>query len=207
MLHSFGLAFVGIFVALDIVGNLPLFVSMTRGLSPNKRNTTIDTSMFVALIVALAFAILGEGIFTFLGITLFDFKIAGGIVLLLVSLADLVGGPQAINQASGSTGIVPLAVPLITGPAVITTIVLQVNSVGYLISITALLANYLLAWLALRNSEKFTRLIGKDGTMVISKIAALLLAAIAVSMIRGGIFGAMEAFGVHPVSDVINPGI
>jgi multiple antibiotic resistance protein len=106
----------------------------------------------------------------------------------------LIGGPEAINQASGSTGVVPLGVPLITGPGVIATLVLQANSVGYWIALCSLLANYLLAWLILRYSEKVTRLIGKDGTVVISKIAALLLAAIAVSMIRSGIFDAIIAF-------------
>jgi multiple antibiotic resistance protein len=152
--------------------------------------------MLVAFIVAVIFALLGDGIFHYLSITLFDFKIAGGLVLLLVSLADLVGGPEAINHSSGSTGIVPLAVPLITGPGVITTLLLQVNSVGYLVSLAALCANYCLAWFILRHSEKVTRILGKDGTVVISKIAALLLATIAVSMIRTGIFGAIAAFGM-----------
>jgi len=197
MLHLFGLSFLGIFVSLDIVGTLPMFVSMTRTLSRSKRNAVVNTSMLVALIVAVLFALLGEGVFHYLSITLFDFKIAGGLVLLLVSLADLVGGPEAINHSSGSTGIVPLAVPLITGPGVITTLLLQVNNVGYLVSLSALCANYLLAWFILRHSEKVTRVLGKDGTVVISKIAALLLATIAVSMIRAGVFSAITAFSLQ----------
>ena len=196
MVHSFGLAFIGMFVALDIVGTLPLFVSMTHHLSSTKRNQIVNTSMWVALLVALIFAFVGEIVFKYLGITLFDFKMAGGLVLLLVSLADLVGGPESVNRGSGSTGIVPLAVPLITGPGVITTLVLQVTNYGYILTVLALLANYLLAWAVLRRSEKVTRMIGKDGTVIISNIAALLLAAIAVAMIRGGIFGAIGAF--HP---------
>src|SRR4051812_34416881 len=113
MLQLFGLSFLAIFVALDIVGTLPIFINMTRGLTPAKRNAIVNTSMLVALGVAIIFAILGDRIFHFLIITLFDFKIAGGLILLLVALADLVGGPEAINHPSGSTGIVPLAVPLI----------------------------------------------------------------------------------------------
>jgi multiple antibiotic resistance protein len=197
MLHLFGLSFLAIFVSLDIVGTLPMFVSMTRTLNQSKRNSIVNTSMLVALLVAIIFALVGEGVFRFLSITIFDFKIAGGIVLLLVSLADLVGGPEAINHPSGSTGIVPLAVPLITGPGVITTLLLQVNSIGYLISLSALCANYFLAWLILRNSEKITRVLGKDGTVIISKIAALLLATIAVSMIRSGVFGAISNFNLN----------
>jgi multiple antibiotic resistance protein len=194
MVQEFLLSFVAIFVALDIIGMLPLFIGMTQNMSRAKRESTVNTSMWVALGVALVFMFSGEGIFHFIGITLFDFKIAGGLILLLVSLADLAGGPEAMNKASGSTGVVPLAVPLITGPGVLTTLILQVNSAGYVITVSALVANYILAWLMLRYSDRVTRVIGKDGTVVISKIAALLLAAIAVSMIRGGVFGSISAF-------------
>jgi multiple antibiotic resistance protein len=193
MVHNFGLSFLAFFVALDIVGMLPMFVSMTAKLNAKKRNSIVDTSMVVALAVAIVFVVIGETIFGYLGITLYDFKIAGGLVLLLISLADLVGGPESVNKSSGATGIVPLAVPLITGPAILATLVLQVNAFGYLISISALVANYFLAWVVLRNSEKVTTLIGKDGTVVVSKLVALLLATIAVSMIRSGIMGVLES--------------
>lgn len=194
ILKQFGLSFVAVFVALDIVGNLPMFVGMTHHLSRSKRDQVINTSMWVAFFVALGFVFGGEAIFRWLNISLFDFKIAGGIVLLLVSLADLLGGPDAVKRGSGSTGIVPLAVPLITGPSVITTLVLQLDTVGYLVTLASLFTNYLLAWVVLRQSERVTNLIGKDGTVVISKISALLLAAIAVAMIRTGIFGAIRSF-------------
>jgi multiple antibiotic resistance protein len=194
MLDAFSLTFVSIFVAMDIVGTLPLFMSMTRRLSSEGRRQIVDNSMLVAVGVAILFLFVGNGIFRFLGITLFDFKIAGGLVLLLVALADLVGGPEATKQSSGSTGVVPLAVPLITGPGVITSMTLQVSNAGYSVTFFALFLNYLLAWGILRNSESVTRVIGKDGTVVISKVAALLLSAIAVAMIRSGVFEAIAAF-------------
>ncbi|MGK5089372.1 MarC family protein [Bdellovibrionota bacterium FG-2] len=191
--QSFALTFTAIFVALDIIGTLPMYISMTQEMGKKERDKVVNVSMAVALIVALVFVVLGEGIFRFLGITLFDFKIAGGLVLLLVSLADLLGRHEATNRASGSTGVVPLAVPLITGPGVITTLILQVGNAGYVFTIVALLLNYLFAWILLRRSDRVTALIGRDGTVVISKIAALLLAAIAVGMIRGGVFEAIRA--------------
>lgn len=194
MTQDFVLAFTAIFVALDIIGLLPMYISMTQGLGPKHRARVVDTSIFVAFATAILFMFAGNAIFKFLGISIGDFKIAGGIVLLLVSLADLVGSHEASNRASGSSGIVPLAVPLITGPGVLTTLILQGGSVGYLITGIACLANFLLAWIVLRNSDLITRGIGKDGTVVISKIAALLLAAIAVSMIRSGIFEAITSF-------------
>lgn len=194
MIQSFWLTFIAIFVALDIIGTLPLYLSITHKMDPIQKRNTLDTSMGVAFAVALAFIFLGRLIFKALGITLFDFKIAGGIVLLLISLADLVNQPEVTKRASGSTGIVPLAVPLITGPAVLTTLLLQVSNVGYWITFTAMLSNYLLAWILLRKSEIITRFIGKDGTVVVSKIAALLLAAISIAMIRTGVFEAIQNF-------------
>ncbi len=187
------LGFIPIFVALDIFGALPLFLSVTRTLEPRKRDRTLDISMWVAFGVAIAFIFLGEAIFRYLGIQLFDFKIAGGLILLLVSLVDLVGNPEVSNRASGSTGVVPLAVPLITGPGVLTTVILQANTLGYLVTLIALLANYLLAWVVLRKSHYVSRILGQDGITVISKIAALLLAAIAVAMIRSGVFEAIAS--------------
>ena len=187
MLQAFLVAFTAVFVALDIIGAIPIYLSVTKELSGEARVLVVNTSMGVALLVAAIFVFIGKGLFEHLGITLPDFKIAGGIILLLISLADLLGGPESQNRASGSTGIVPLAVPLITGPGVLTTLILQVADHGYWITLAALGSNYLIAWWALRHCDLIKRVIGKDGTVVMSKIAALLLSAIAVAMIRAGV--------------------
>jgi multiple antibiotic resistance protein len=109
------------------------------------------------------------------------------------------GGPDAVKQTSGSTGIVPLALPLITGPGVLTALVLQVGQYGYWITIVALVVNYAFAWVVLRYCDLIQRWIGKDGTVVVSKITSLLLAAIAVSMMRSGLFEAIAAFQARSV--------
>lgn len=194
MIHSFLLTFVGIFVALDIIGAMPLYVSMTQSLPPTRKAKVVNTSLLVAFVVALVFLFFGNLIFRYLGIDVLDFKIAGGLVLLLVSLADLLSGPDATHNPSGSTGIVPLAVPLITGPGILTTIILQVATAGYWITLLAVFLNFVIAWILLRRADRVTSLIGKDGTVVVSKLAALLLAAIAVSMIRGGVSDAIRHF-------------
>jgi multiple antibiotic resistance protein len=193
-LGTFSLTFAAIFVALDIIGTVPMYLSLTKDFDGPTRKRVVDKSMLVALVVALVFMGAGQATFKHLGISLNDFRIAGGLVLLLISLADLLGGPEAVQKSSGSTGIVPLAVPLISGPGVLTTLLLQVGSVGYPVTILALVVNYLLGWLILRHCDRVTKWIGRDGTVVISKIAALLLAAIAVSMIRTGLFESVAAF-------------
>jgi multiple antibiotic resistance protein len=193
-LGSFSLTFTALFVALDIIGTVPIYLSLTRDLEKAERRVIVDKSMGVALIVALLFMAGGQTLFRNLGISLNDFRIAGGLILLLISLADLLGGPESVQKSSGSTGIVPLAVPLISGPGVLTTLLLQVGSAGYPITIAALLVNYLLGWLILRHCERVTDWIGRDGTVILSKISALLLAAIAVAMIRVGTFESIGEF-------------
>jgi len=192
-MNDFLIAFTSLFVALDIIGALPLYLSLTRDLDKESRNRIVNTSMGVAFALAVFFAFAGKSVFHHFGITLYDFRIAGGLILLMIALSDLHGGPDTVKQSSGSTGIVPLAVPLITGPGVLTALILLVGQVGYGVTVLALIANYLIAWIALRYCDVIQRLIGRDGTVVLSKIAALLLTAISISMIRFGIFEAFKA--------------
>jgi len=172
---------------MDVIGMLPIYFKLTERMEPHERRKVVDFSIIVALGVALVFAFLGQAVFRFLGIEIADFRVAGGLVLLLISLADLVGKPEHESRITGSSGVVPLAVPLISGPAVLTTILLHIESSGMAIAISALLTNFMITWFLMRRSGAVYRLLGKDGSVVASKLVALLLAAIAVSMIRGGL--------------------
>lgn len=192
MFADFLTSFTAQFVALDIIGAVPIYFSLTHAMEEKERNSMVNKSMFVALIVAIVFMLIGLKVFKFMGIEIFDFKMAGGLVLLLIALADLAGSHDAEKNSSGSTGIVPIAVPLISGPGVLTTLILQVSTVGYLITGLGLLCNYTLAWIILRHSSAVKKVIGKDGTVVVSKIAALLLAAYSLAMLRSGIFEAIN---------------
>ncbi len=185
------LSFVSLFVALDVIGGVPMYLSMTRHMPGDERKKIVNLSMLVAFIVGLVFMSFGEVLLRFMAITIYDFKIAGGIVLFVIALADLAKGPEAVQNFSGSTGIVPLAVPLITGPAALTTLVLSQQSYGWVVTFAAMIANYLIVWGALSQCDRIQKMFGKDGTVVISKIAALFMAAIAVSMIRSGVFEAV----------------
>jgi multiple antibiotic resistance protein len=198
MFQTFLTSFTAQFVALDIIGAIPIYFSLTHKMDDHNRNIMMNKSMMVAFIVALVFMLIGLQIFKFMGIEIFDFKMAGGLVLLLIALAELAGGPEAEKNSSGSTGIVPIAVPLISGPGVLTTLILQVSTVGYLVTSVALVVNYSLAWVILRNSSRVKNLIGKDGTLIISKIAALLLAAYSLAMLRSGVFEAISFWKSSP---------
>lgn len=180
------------FVAMDIIGVLPMYLGMTVGLEAKRRRRLVNLSVMVAAGVAFAFAMLGHWIFKLLGIAIYDFKVGGGIVLLVMAILDLIKG-RGDKEHSASTGVVPLGVPLITGPGLIATVMLQVGIYGNIIVILSMLGNFLFAWAALRKSALITRFIGVEGTDIVSKIAALLMTAIAFAMIRTGLFEAIRA--------------
>lgn len=192
MLNHFTFSLLGIFVSMDIIGVLPLYLGITRSMNEDRRNQVLRQSMLVASAVAISFALIGRWIFKFLGIAIFDFKIGGGIVLLVMAILDLVHGRKP-DDSTGSTGVVPLAVPMITGPALIATLMLQVGLYGNTIVLVSLLINFGFAWFAFRKSALITRAIGVEGTDIVSKIGALFMTAIACSMIRSGIFEAIKS--------------
>src|SRR5437588_12152095 len=142
--------------------------------------------IFTALCVAVGFIFLGKLIFAALGITVADFQVAGGLILLTLAVRELVGiGPQ--DRGGGEDfGIVPLGMPLIAGPALLTALLILIDSVGVLYTLLSLVANLAIVAISLCNAERFARLMGRQGLRGVSKIIALLLAAIAISLIRRG---------------------
>jgi multiple antibiotic resistance protein len=192
-MNTFWLCFVPLFVAVDAVGVLPMFVTLTEGLDPKSLRTIILQSVVTASAVALGFLFLGAALLRFLGITVSDFMIAGGILLLAISLSDLLTGEKRLRQTDpAGIGAVPIGVPLITGPAVLTACLLLGNLHGNLVTAAAVLVNIGLAGVIFLFSTVITRGLGRTGTRIVSKIASLFLAAIAVMLIRRGISGILE---------------
>jgi multiple antibiotic resistance protein len=184
--HLF-LVFIPIFVAMDAVGVLPIFISFTEGSPPRQVRQMIWQSLGTASLVSVGFIFLGQGIFSVLGITVADFQVAGGLLLLVISITDIITSEKERRMPLPSAGAVPLGVPLIVGPAVLTTLLMFIPIYGVVIALVALGLNLLLAALFFLNAHRLTRLIGPTGTKAISKVVSLFLAAIAVMMIRRGI--------------------
>jgi multiple antibiotic resistance protein len=187
MLGVFLLAFIPLFVAIDVLGLLPIFVSMTEGMTPARRRRLISQATFTALGVGIGFLFTGKALFHFLGITVNDFRIGGGIVLLVLSVRDLIFPDDESRVAGEDVGIVPIGIPLIIGPAVLTTILILVDTHGVMATIIALIVNLVIVWIAFRQSQVIVRLMGAAGAKGFAKVASLFLAAIAVMMIRMGI--------------------
>ena len=188
MMKSFWLCFVPLFVAVNAFGVLPLFINLTEGIEPQKIRRVVFQSMITALIVALAFIALGTIILNLLGITVADFMIAGGTLLFIISIREIIStdkSPYLIDL--DSMGAVPIGVPLITGPAVLTTSMLLINEHTLIITSLAIIINILIAGGIFLLAPLINRVLGKTGSKTISKITSLLLAAIAVMIIRRGI--------------------
>jgi multiple antibiotic resistance protein len=180
--------FIPLFVAINVFLLLPIFISMTEDMSKLKKRAVVRDSILTAMIVSLLFVALGEAIFNILGITSDDFKIGGGIVLLVFAILDLTQrSGQRRRMADIKMGVVPIGVPLIVGPAVLTTIMVLVDHYGIIPTIISLMFNLLIVWIILIKAERVVHLFGKGGIIGISKVMALLLASIAIMMIRLGI--------------------
>ena len=189
-MKDFWLAFVPMFAAMDPVGLIPFFLAFTADTTEAKRRRIILQSVLTAMTVALAFLFAGKALLQWLGVRVSDFLIAGGALLFVLALAELLveeKPPQKSASVDESLGAVPLGVPLIVGPAVLATSLVLLDKYGYGITIAAIAANVLVTGLGLYWSEAIVRMIGKVGTRVISKVAALILAALAVMFIRTGL--------------------
>jgi multiple antibiotic resistance protein len=187
---------VPLFVAVDAIGVLPVFLSLTEDLNPLRIRRVVYQSMATAAGVALSFLAIGTGVLKLLGITVADFMVAGGLLLFVISMSDLIATEKARRQVDpDSLGAVPLGVPLIAGPAVFTTSILLVNEHGTLLTALALIVNIAIAGIFFLSANSINRLLGKAGAKTVSKIAALLLAAIAVMIVRKGVTTLLQGGG------------
>ncbi|MGZ3595180.1 MAG: MarC family protein [Syntrophales bacterium] len=196
-MNRFWFCFFPIFMAVNVIGVLPMFMSFTEGLDRPKINRIIVQSVVTATIVAVIFLAVGKVILDLLGITVSDFMIAGGTLLFIISLDDLMSMERRWSQIDPeSLGAVPLGVPLIVGPAVLTTILILVQEYGPLATVAALIVNILIAGFTFWLYAPIIRLLGKSGARTVSKLAALLLAAIAVMMVRKGVMLLLVGFKI-----------
>lgn len=187
MLKNIVLAFIPVFVAVDAIGVLPLYMSITKNFSQKQRGKVLIQSLITAVSVAIAFIFVGKALFNVLGIKVGDFMIAGGCILFCIAIIDIVAPDKQRGIAPDSAGAVPLGTPLIAGPGVLTTCLIIVDQYGVAPTIISVLLNVGIAGGLFFFSGAVMKALGKPGTAALSKIFALLLAAIAVMMIRKGL--------------------
>lgn len=193
ILEPYLLSFIPIFVAVDAIGNIPLFISMVEGTSQKQRQKIIIDSVVTATVMAVIFMFVGKWVLNLLSITIPDFQIAGGGLLFVIAVRLLLPGTQKHIVGNGNEkdlGVFPLGTPLITGPAVLTTTLIMLDSYGIAPTFVSLVVNMLIVWFTLAKADLVMKIFGAGGTRAFSKVMYILLAAIAVMMIRRGIIGA-----------------
>ena len=188
MLERFVQAFIPLFVAVDPIGLAAIFLALSRGTALPVRQRIARQATITGGGVALLFLFLGQSIFSALGISVSDFQIAGGLILFILAARDLIhSAAEEPAPLVEGFGVVPLGMPLIAGPATIAALLLLTNTVGVWPTLAALVTNLVLVALAFAYSDWLGRKISATGLRAISKIISMLLAAIAVNMIRRGI--------------------
>ncbi len=187
MVETFFQVFIPLFVAIDVVGVLPLFVGLTEGMHEPKRRKLIRDATITAFSISIVFLVAGKLVFALMGITESDFRVGGGIVLLVLAVYELLFSKEKERRPEPLVGVVPIGVPLIMGPAALTTIILNVNAFGYLWAVAALVVNMALVYVVFRQASFIIGKLGRAGSMAVAKVFTLFLTGIAVMMIRSGI--------------------
>lgn len=195
--EGFFLAFVPLLAAMNPLGKIPVFLSLTEGADPVRVRRVIHQAVGVSLAISVLFLFAGTYIFDFLRIKPADFQIGGGLLLFLFAVADILNVRRPPQTDSETLGVCPLATPLIAGPAVLTTVLLlgrgdegigAAERIGAVTTtLVSLLVNTAIIWLTLRSATWIVGRLGRATLMAISKVMMLFLAAIGVMMVRTGV--------------------
>ena len=181
--------YVMLFVVLDPIGIIPYYQGIVARLPPGERRGVLQRALLAALGMLLTFTLIGDLLFQILGVTMDDFRVAAGIILLIYATAALFEIQIGSPGESSSIAIFPLATPLLAGPGSITTVLYIKYVYGLPTAIAATIVNIALAYPILASSTLLLRLLGRHGALFIDKFMSLILAGFAVSMIREGLQG------------------
>ena len=186
-IESFVLTFVPLFIVIDALGNLPFVISLSEGMSKHERRKMIHIAIATATLVGLAFLFFGQFILNVMGISVGSFAIAGGLILLVLSIKYMSTGRMVEMIKEEMVAVVPIGTPLTVGPATITTLLLLATQFRLHMVLISFTVNLLIAWLIFLASNQIVRFMGQGGLKAVSRVFSLLLAAIAVSMIILGL--------------------
>ena len=183
------LSFIPIFIAMDAVGTLPILLGLSETMTAKQRTRMVRLAMITALGLGLGFIALGKIVFLLMGIEVADFLVAGGLILFILAARELLTERLASSREVDreTIGVVPLGIPLIVGPAVLTTLLLLIDLYFTGAVVLSFVINLAIAWLIFSQGNRIAKLLGRSGLRAASKIAMLLLAAIAIMMIRQGV--------------------
>jgi multiple antibiotic resistance protein len=174
---------------MDPVGIVPMYLALTAEASSNERKRIARDSVITACVLGIVFVFGGKFIFKVLGITVADFAIAGGLILFTFSILELLRERTLeVKRKKGvSLGIFPIGTPIIVGPAVLTTLIILVDTQGFFSTLIAFGLNLVILVIVLLKANIILFILGEGGAAGFAKIMSILLAAIGIMMVRRGI--------------------
>ena len=200
IISIFIIQFWALFLTIDPVGVTPIFISLTSKCTELQRKSIANKGVLIAFIILIFFALTGSLLLDLFGISIAAFRLGGGLLLLLLSIEMVMSKNQTTttdDEATTDLAVFPISIPLLSGPAAITMLILFIKqSEGDLyqkgIVLAALFVNMVIVWLCLRFSGKISKLMGKTGANVVTKIFGILLTALAFQFIIDGVFEAIK---------------
>ena len=197
MLELFIQSFVVYFVVVDPLGNGPIFLSLTQSQNTKEKIQTSIEAVSIATIILISFSVIGKFILSYLSISLASFRIAGGLILFIIALEMLFNKrqerkEQIANEVKDKVSIFPLAIPILSGPAAITSIIVIMSDIGdnivyQLVSISSLISVMLITLVLFIIISKSGDFINKKIVNVFSRVIAIILAALSVQYIIDGL--------------------
>jgi multiple antibiotic resistance protein len=180
---------VALFVVIDPIGNVPLFIALTKGMHDSDRKRVSKSAIITAASLLIVFAVAGTQILSLFGITIFSFMIAGGVLLFIVSIELLTHGAWRFGQTGNKedSGVVPLAFPLLAGPGAITSVIISFQTYGIVTTMLSIAIVIGITYVVLLMINPIYRLLGRRGSTIVTRVFAIFVAAIAVQYIIEGI--------------------
>lgn len=200
-------SFVSLFVIVNAIGNVPLFVTLLERFGETEKTTMMKKATIIAALTLLIVTVTGNLFFRLLGVEMYSFRIAGGILLMIISIEMLLGlrtrtqSSTTEEQSSSEIDeitVIPLAIPLLTGPGALTTAIVLFDTAGNVLNRIILLGTivlvFLISYIILARSKPILTYLGKTGTRVARRIMGLMLLSIAAQFIINGIIDAMRLY-------------
>lgn len=187
--QSFLLTFIPLFIVFDAFGNVAFVMALSEGMSRRERSHMINIAVITAGLVGLVFLFFGQFILRVMDIDVGEFAIAGGLILLVLSLKYIITGQlvEGALKREEMVAVVPIGTPLLSGPATITTLLLLASQYPLYVVLISFVLNVIIAWVLFVASNRIVSFMGRGGVRAVSNVFNLILAAIAVSMIIRGL--------------------
>jgi multiple antibiotic resistance protein len=181
------LTFIPLFIVVDAFGNIPFVITMGQSVDKTQRRKLVNIAVFTATMVGLLFLFFGQFILRTMNISVGSFAIAGGIILVVLSMKFITTGHMVSVVQEELMAVVPIGTPLTVGPATITTLILLATQYPLYMVLISFALNMLIAWIIFLVSNQLSKFLGQGGIKAVSQVFNLLLAAIGVTMVLRGL--------------------